>query len=46
MLKDDHYRKLENMMHSAPIVRLTDSGQRNPILRACNKISGTVSRSW
>jgi hypothetical protein len=24
MLKDDHYRKLENIMHSAPIVRLTD----------------------
>jgi hypothetical protein len=23
MLKDYHYRKLENMMHSAPIVSLT-----------------------
>ena len=22
---DDHYRKLENMMHSAPIVQLTDA---------------------
>jgi uncharacterized protein (TIGR00369 family) len=23
MIKDDHYRKLENMMHSAPIVKIT-----------------------
>lgn len=37
MSNDDHYRKLENMMHSAPIVQLT--GARVAIAHARTEIT-------
>lgn len=37
MIKEDHYRKLENMMHSAPIVKMT--GARISISAGRSEIS-------
>jgi len=42
MLKDEHYRKLENMMHSAPIVKL--AGARIEISQGQAEITLPVNR--
>jgi uncharacterized protein (TIGR00369 family) len=44
MLMDDHYRKLENMMHSAPIVQLT--GARVEIGRGRADITVPVKQDF
>ena len=42
MISEDHYRKLENMMHSAPIVKLT--GARIRIGEGTSEITLPVTR--
>jgi len=42
MLKNEHYRKLENMMHSAPIVKLV--GARAEISQGQAEITLPVNR--
>lgn len=42
MLKDDHYRKLENMMHSAPIVQL--AGARVSIRHGHSRVTIPVEK--
>ncbi|MFO7568227.1 MAG: PaaI family thioesterase [Smithellaceae bacterium] len=42
MIKEDHYRKLENMMHDAPIIKLT--GARITIDKGKSEITLSVQR--